>query len=549
MILAVSYALKGVTFVVKAQSLDEKPMIARIKDDPGNIPSAALKGKKRKGDFLREIKPGDVIYTDHGGAGDRFVLAATAYGAVVRRVPSWKLPPKRVDEVLAATGWEAGLERPYGEETGEKLTDRKKRAMAFWITAKNEPHLYEEITERDLSVLQVNIAFRSYWRMKHGTMRAAQGLIAGYNDLALLELALTRQGSARINEEAIYNSLIERIAEDLLGGEMNATERADFVAAIGAEFPSGFPRHPSFEDVERLVDVVLNTDRFHATTLVRLKNAEKRLERLLKGGSEGRGKAKVAFEASYVWSHAFAKYPGMGTLIASRIIASIGDIRRFRSRPNLTAYAGYHHFEDGSRARRVKGRASNWSRLLKQGVWLWCTQTVKTPTMVVGDRKIPNPWRQKLDSRKAYELYKLLFARQRKVADDGLAYVILPQKWAVMPVRKSVIGFTPADYQELAGHVDELRKLAGVTSSDDEEEGTDDESAEASKVKDPVLAKLVAGVKASAHNKALRWLGQQLIKDIFKTWNAAIATTDDGLKPEPVRPSTYPVIAENAPAV
>jgi len=222
------------------------------------------------------------------------------------------------------------------------------------------------------------------------------------------------------------------------------------------------------------------------------------------------------------------------------MITAIGDIRRFRTAAKLKAFAGYHLFEDGTRARRAKGRVSNWNMELKQAVYLLCEQTVHTA------RTKSNPWRDRLNQRKAFELYKLLRTRQAEADAMGLNVEILPAAYRDRVIT-CVNDFTPEDYQVsvptgkktakgkdifkpisgLAFHVDQLRALAGVKSiSDDEEEelATDEPEDEEAKstVKDPKLAKLVRGLKMTAMQKGMRWLGQKFLEHIFASWREAI---------------------------
>lgn len=538
---AVAHAVKGVTFVAKPGNGAGLPEILRLKDDP-----AAPSGKGQKVNFLGQLQPGDELFLELGGAADRLALAAIAHGATVHRMPSFLLGPDRTREIVAQAGWELTEERALGEETSDLLTARKARALALLTLSTSDPGQFLTAKEEDVLLLKLRVAYRAFWRSKLAIMRAYQGLLSSYRDQAFLELAFARQEKARVSDEDMHSYVLERLIEDMLGGEISETARADFFAAIGRQFEGGrLPARATEETVGTIVEAMLESDAFHATVLERLKSQQKMIERMLKGGRQprqtGQEKARV-LPGNVIWEQVFEPIPGCGPLIAARFIAAIGDIRRFEDLAALKAYAGYHHFADGSRARRVAGKVSNWHQELKQAVYLLCQQTLKLPS---------SPWRARLDQRKAYELYNILKERQRQADEQGLNYEILPLEFR-RPKITSANDMQPADYSVyrptgrfnkkgkeimklvagLAFHVHHLRELAGIT-SDSEEMGEDAEtSGKETEIKDPVLAKLVRGVLQQAQDKALRWLGQQFLKHIFKEWRKAV-----GLPELPVRPA------------
>ncbi len=121
-------------------------------------------------------------------------------------------------------------------------------------------------------------------------------------------------------------------------------------------------------------------------------------------------------ETMPLYHEVYKKIPGMGPKIASRIMAAIGDIRRFRSAFALAAYFGYHVRPDGSCPRRLKGMSDElrkkidseggryndygaWNKLGRQGLFLWAEQVSRaTPN------KAPRlmPFKEKLVARKGY---------------------------------------------------------------------------------------------------------------------------------------------------
>lgn len=533
MIYAIAHAPKGCTYVAFGETLEDAPQVLALNYDPAAPPSKAQKIR-----FLNRIAPDDTIFMALGGANDRLALAFTAYGAKVRRIPSFKLVPRVrmiangeseqdklaelrdsgirvVSDVLAQRGWEFPDEPARGEETAAALSMRKARALALFALAGENPEAFLAQTEGDLQLLRLTAAYRSYAAAFRAAMRAVQGLLASYRDQALIAHAFARQAAAELSEEEIHNRILQEMLQDMLGGQVNEEERARFFALVGKAFPKGLPAQASEEVIAKLVTAFIESDTFRATVFDRLKQQKRRVEVLLCGGREerpGRDK-KTTLPPRELWEKVFEPIRGCGPMIAARLITAAGDIRRFPTRPAFTAFLGYHHFEDGSRARRMRGRTSNWSPRGKQGVYLLASQILRTPS---------SPWRARLDQRKAYELVKLLRQRQEEVQKQGWNYRMFPESWDGRDVSgiQSVNDVTVEDLAELQAHIDALRAQAGVQTSfgkEDEESGE-----EAPSAKDPNLAKLVRGLKQAAQDKALRWLGQQLIKQIYGDWREAV---------------------------
>ncbi len=220
----------------------------------------------------------------------------------------------------------------------------------------------------------------------------------------------------------------------------------------------------------------------------------------------------------------FEPIKGCGPLIAARMIGGISDIRRFPDDAKLKAYAGYHHFADGSRARRVKGQPFSCSPTLKQGVWQFTQQVVKTPA---GESE----WRNLLDRRRAYELIKLLSAIDGNYLPDSLK--------TKMPI-ESVKQLTVDDLEILLACIDGLR---GETEAQVKNEKgklvkvpymtyLNAEFASRTELLVKVLAAyieglsmstkqttvLLKGIKVRALNKACRWLGQRFLRHVHQHW-------------------------------
>ncbi len=536
---AIAHAPKGISFVVSMQEGDRSPTILRLKNDP-----AAPAKSKEKSTFLEKLTEGDRVFLELGGPSDRLALAAYAHGAVILRYPSFLLNRDATMKIVSGAGIAWKEEKAAGTEQTDVLTARKLRALALHTLGRNNDAGFYALSDKDLSLLQLAMAWRSYERSYKGTQRAYLGVLSAYRDQTFVELALSRQLRADAVDETMHNRVLELLLEDMLGGEVNETERKDFFAMIGKEFEGGqLPKRATEETVATIVNALLESDTFKSTVFGRLKTQKKHIERLLQGGRvRVKGEKATEIPANEIYEKVFEPIHGCGPLIAARIISSVGDIRRFETFPKLKAFAGYHHFEDGSRARRVSGKVSNWSPTLKQGVYLFCDITVK--------QSPETPWRRKLDSRKAYELVKLLADRQAQATELGLDAEILPKAWAERNIA-SVNDVVPADYAVLCAHVDALQKLAGVAWKGDDEAEEDEAEATATAA-DPRLGKLVRGLKGRAHQKGLRWLGQQFLKHVFVTWREALGIHDPERSQREARTTRGPSISseigtDNAP--
>ncbi|MBU6431025.1 MAG: transposase [Patescibacteria group bacterium] len=102
---------------------------------------------------------------------------------------------------------------------------------------------------------------------------------------------------------------------------------------------------------------------------------------------KARGKELTAcVSAMDVYKNIFEPIEGCGPMIASRIIASIGDIRRFEGNvARFKAYCGVH-LRDGQFARRRNNEAANWSNEIRQAMYLLAEQFNKRPDSTWGLR-------------------------------------------------------------------------------------------------------------------------------------------------------------------
>lgn len=85
-----------------------------------------------------------------------------------------------------------------------------------------------------------------------------------------------------------------------------------------------------------------------------------------------------------IYKNIFEEVEGCGPMIASRIIASVGDIRRFEGNvAKFKAYCGVH-LRDGKFARRRNNEAANWSNEIRQAMYLFGEQFNRRPNSVWG---------------------------------------------------------------------------------------------------------------------------------------------------------------------
>ncbi len=110
------------------------------------------------------------------------------------------------------------------------------------------------------------------------------------------------------------------------------------------------------------------------TVLQNLLTEEKRCETIL----------KKAVRKLAVWQNVFEPLEGVGEMIAARLIVSIGDIRRFKTKHQLKKFCGVHVLDDGRFARRRNGEVANWSPEARQALYLLGEQFNRRPNSVWG---------------------------------------------------------------------------------------------------------------------------------------------------------------------
>lgn len=506
----VAHAFLGVSYACAISEDGDPPEIQRLKSEDA-----------KEAFLMEQLAEGDTLLLENGGPNGKLALIASMRGVHVHLIPTFRVGNKEATR-LAVDGqaWLVEDEPAIGNETSETLTSRKLRALALvanWITNRQ---LFTEQREADQTALLIQHDYRSYRMMQKILLANYLRLLSVYNDRYLLEAARTQgkeEGVKPIKRGMVSAAAAMKAIEALLV-DIPEDERAAFGAKLGLDAIStkqAVPRKVVADMLKKIVNELLESSVF-SPFMREMAATKKAIEKRLKSLD--------------VYRQVLEPIPGCGPLIAARILAAIVDIRRFEGLANLKAYAGYHHFDDGSRARRRAGKVSNWNTELKQAVFLWTEQTLKMSS---------SPWRHRLDQRRGYELWKILEARQLQAMDQDLDIEILPAAFQARSVA-SVNDVTVEDLAILSAHVDVLRKQAGIKSvtSDEEEEDADAEPV----AKDPKLAKLVRGVKMQALQKAKRWLGQQLLKHIFKSWRTCLGLSEFPEKPRKTgsEPTTWP---------
>lgn len=94
-----------------------------------------------------------------------------------------------------------------------------------------------------------------------------------------------------------------------------------------------------------------------------------------------------------VYRELFAPITGVGPAIASRLISSIQDIRRFETKWKLRKFCGVHCMDDGRFPRRRSNELANWNPDARQALYLLADQFNRRP-----DTK----WGEKLKANKGY---------------------------------------------------------------------------------------------------------------------------------------------------
>ncbi len=429
--------------------------------------------------FIESLVKGDVVYTEMGGGSDRLALACYIRGAQVMRIPVFELGLEDESEPLE---FDEEMEIEVSDEgNGSKLVEKRKvRAQACYVMACSDPSRFYPILVNDLPILRLIVLWKGFYLMQRTRIATHLRLLAVYRDLYLVDAAT----SSMSEEEYILDS----INKDKSFKDLPPEARKTYLA----EIKSGDCVMEAVTEQEKIL----------------LKRIGKQLNEMS------------------IYNNVFKEIKGCGVTIAARMIGTIGDIRRFEALPNLRAYLGLHHFEDGSRARRVKGRQSNWSQVGRQGCYQFAEQVAKTPAG-------GSQWRELLDKRRGYELFKLLKGfgamyvptefRGRKI--DNVNDVTFDDLEVLLCAIDGLRGMT--EFERVEGKkkikipYDEylLEKYGKNDQLFDRVIDAYDDGFENSSVETKAKLK---GVKGRALDKAKRYVQQRFVKHIDQAWRKAI---------------------------
>lgn len=205
-------------------------------------------------------------------------------------------------------------------------------------------------------------------------------------------------------------------------------------------------------------------------------------------------KLSLALEAKLeelpLYHAVFKPIDGCGPGITGYIISQVLDIRRFPTLGKLRAFSGYHlqkinsHWEA---PKRRKGFPANWDQVLQQAVYYFTSVTDK-------QKPEKNIWKQKLQDRYRYEIGKLLKVQREEGKD-------IPDDMTT---------------ERFLAMVGELRAEA-------------EEKETIAKLPEPYK-----GIPVHARKRAMRWLGQQLLKYIWVEWRRFEGIADEQAEHSPI---------------
>jgi transposase len=110
-----------------------------------------------------------------------------------------------------------------------------------------------------------------------------------------------------------------------------------------------------------------------------LKANDLTLSALLAEEAKAERELEKAVKDTEVFQKLFLPIEGCGYKIASRIIAVVGDIRRFETAPKLRKYLGVHVMDDGGFPRRRNGQVANWNDEARKALYLLAEQFNRRP--------------------------------------------------------------------------------------------------------------------------------------------------------------------------
>lgn len=110
-----------------------------------------------------------------------------------------------------------------------------------------------------------------------------------------------------------------------------------------------------------------------------LKANDLTLKALLAEEAKAERDLEKAVNETEVFKTVFGQIEGCGYKISARLIATIGDIRRFETAPKLRKYLGVHVLDDGRFPRRRNGEVANWNDEARKALYLLADQFNRRP--------------------------------------------------------------------------------------------------------------------------------------------------------------------------
>lgn len=382
-------------FVVDWQN--KNPSIVQGLEDGSKKPTV-LRDDEAKFAWIETLTKEDSIYTELGASADILCALALKQGATVFRIKTWLLKNWRKDQGL----------------------DKSDAFVSLKHFAINEPAKFYETPAAVAEVLGLKCLVRHFEITQEMRKSEAHRL----RGVATMEFFLHGDNpdagqpdapSVQELEEklfAILGNAREQVLASLKGQPIPETLRRKF----GAQFSPKRLTSGIMDEITGRKRTRKDTD---LETYLRRRFAESHIF----WGIEQEEKHYAAevegqLDGMQVYHEVYKKIPGMGPKIAGRIIASIGDIRRFETAYALTAYFGYHVRPDGTCPRRQKGIANigirtqimgedeertvdfgAWNKQGRQGLFLWAEQVNKA-----NPKKAPAlfPFKNQLVTRKGY---------------------------------------------------------------------------------------------------------------------------------------------------
>lgn len=379
----------------------------------------SLSNDEKKFAWVESLQPGDEIWTELGASADILCALALKKGVKVRRIQTHILKDWR-----KANGLDAG--------------DSFKSLVRF---AEQEPEKFYETPPAVAEVLGLRCLVRHFEITQEMRKSEAHRL----RGVAIMEYFLSEKDEEQnaLTEDELAaktkseKKLVDQL-EELLGEARDGVLRLIADKHLPQELRRKFAAQFSAKRLAAgIMDEITGRKRKRSDTDLEIYLRRRFAESHIFWGIEREeeyyaAEVEAHLEGMELYRDVYKQIPGMGPKISGRIMAAIGDIRRFRSAYALAAYFGWHVRPDGSCPRRVKSMSDEmretiaeeggrwhdygaWNKLGRQGFFLWAEQVnratpEKTPLLV--------PYREMLLRRKAYVARKYWLKAAEETVND-----------------------------------------------------------------------------------------------------------------------------------